>query len=225
MQSNFTQALRNNFLGTINVAEIANKNSVEKFINVSTDKAVRPNNFMGLSKLMAEEYLDYLNKKLKTNKFISVRFGNVINSSGSVIPLFIEQIKNQNKVLVRGKNTTRFFMSISEAVYLILKASNLNKYSKYILDMGEPIRIYDLAKKIIKILGKKENKSSIKNGVKVVFTSLKPGEKEHEELTTSKEPIRLKDKVIAVNETRLFADKDLIKIKDELTKNKKSSNK
>lgn len=222
LQSNFTQALKNNFLGTINVAEVANKNSVEKFINVSTDKAVKPNNFMGLSKLMAEEYLDYLNKKFKTNKFISVRFGNVINSSGSVIPLFIEQIKNQNKVLVRGKKTTRFFMSISEAVYLILKASKLNKHSKYILDMGEPIRIYDLAKKIIKILGKKENEALAKNGVKVVFTRLKPGEKEHEELTTSKELIRLKDKLIAVNETRLFADKDLIKLKDELIKKKKN---
>lgn len=113
-------------------------------------------------------------------------------------------------------------MSISEAVYLILKASKLNKHSKYILDMGEPIRIYDLAKKIIKILGKKENEALAKNGVKVVFTRLKPGEKEHEELTTSKELIRLKDKLIAVNETRLFADKDLIKLKDELIKKKKN---
>ena len=222
LQSNFNQALKNNFLGTINVAEIANKKSVEKFINVSTDKAVKPNNFMGLSKLMAEEYLDYLNKKFKTNKFISVRFGNVINSSGSVIPIFFEQIKNQNKVLVRGKNTTRFFMSISEAVYLILKASRLNNYSKYILNMGEPIRIYDLAKKVIKILGKKENQQPSKKGVKVLFTSLKSGEKEHEELTSSKELIKLKDKIIAVNETRLFTDKTLIKIKNEIIKNKKN---
>ena len=219
VQNNMREALINNFLGTSNIAEVSKKYNVKKFINVSTDKAVRPNNFMGLTKLMAEEYLEFLSDNKSLTKYINVRFGNVINSSGSVIPLFVEQINLYNKIFVRNKETTRYFMTISEAVYLILKASQSKlNFSKLILDMGKPIKILDLAIKIIYILGKKQKFQKTGSGVEIEIEQLKPGEKIHEELTTSKKLKYIGKKLIHVEEKRTFKNNEIFKIKKTIEK-------
>lgn len=183
LELNPDEAVNNNVFGTKNVAEAADKNNVEKFILISTDKAVNPKSIMGASKRIAELIINQIQRESKT-KFISVRFGNVLGSSGSVVPLFEKQIKSGGPITVTSPKATRFFMTIPEAVQLIIQASAMSKEGGkiYILDMGKQYKIIDLAKDLIKLMGLKPHKD-----IPIVFIGMRPGEKMHEELLTKEE--------------------------------------
>lgn len=178
MEKNPQQAINNNIDGTRIVAELATRFQLEKFVMVSTDKAVNPTNIMGATKRIAEMICQYYQSQTSITKFVIVRFGNVIGSSGSVIPLFLRQIKEGGPVTVTHPEVNRFFMSISEAAQLILQASVLGKGGEiFVLDMGSPVKILDLAKQLIILNGLQEGKD-----IEIVFTGLRPGEKLYEEI-------------------------------------------
>ncbi len=171
------EAVRTNVLGTYNVAKLADKYGVKKMLLVSTDKAVRPTNAMGATKRFAEMVIQYFAKKSKNTKYCAVRFGNVLGSNGSVIPLFTKQIEEGGPVTVTDPNIIRFFMTIPEAVGLILQSSIYADGGEiFILDMGEPVKIVDLAEKMIRQAGYTPGKE-----IKIVYTGLRPGEKLYEE--------------------------------------------
>jgi len=173
METNPIEAIKTNVLGTKNVADISFMNEVEKFIMVSTDKAVNPTNVMGATKRIAELYTQFLESKSSTN-FIITRFGNVLGSEGSVIPTFIKQIKNGGPVRVTHKEVIRYFMTIPEACQLVLQAGVLGKGGEvFLFDMGEPVSINSLAKNLIK---------HFKSDAKIEYIGLRPGEKLYEEL-------------------------------------------
>lgn len=181
------QAVKNNMFGTKVLAEAAVEHHVKKFIMVSTDKAVNPTNIMGATKRIAELFCQSYNKNAKT-AFITVRFGNVIGSTGSVIPLFKKQIKNGGPITVTHPDMTRYFMTIKEASQLILQAGAQGSGGEiFVLDMGQPVKIVDLANKLIKLSGKEAA------GVKIKFTGLRPGEKLYEELFYEKEQLLVTD--------------------------------
>lgn len=171
------QAITNNFFGTKTVAELASKYKAEKFILISTDKAVNPTNVMGSTKRMAEIFCQHFNADSQTN-FVTVRFGNVLGSAGSVIPLFKKQLKQGGPLTVTHPDITRYFMSIPEASQLVIQAGAMGEGGEiFVLDMGEPIKIKDLAERIISLTGKRPYKD-----VDITFTGLRPGEKLFEEL-------------------------------------------
>lgn len=171
------EAIRNNILGTKNVADMASKYNCNRFVLISTDKAVNPTNVLGATKRAGELYIELINKKSKTN-FITVRFGNVLDSDGSVIPLFREQIKSGGPITVTHPEVTRYFMTIREASQLILQASEMGDGGEiFVLDMGEPVKINYLAEQMIQLSGLVNNKD-----IKIEFTGLRPGEKMYEEL-------------------------------------------
>ncbi len=167
----------NNIKSTYLLSQLALDNNVQHFVLVSSDKAVRPSNYMGKSKLISEIIVNKIFQNTSTKSSI-VRFGNVLNSSGSVLEIFEKQVKNGGPLTVTGKDVTRFFMSIPEAAQLIIQSSAIeSKNNIFILEMGDAYNIYDLAKKIIKINGfqvKEDNKDS---GISIKITGLKPGEK------------------------------------------------
>lgn len=176
MENNPTESIRTNLLGTKIIADLAAKHNIQKFILVSTDKAVNPTNVMGASKRSAEMYCQALNQEHKT-KFIITRFGNVLGSNGSVIPLFKKQINSGGPVTVTHPDVTRFFMTIKEACQLVLEASSMGNGGEiYVFDMGESIKIIDLAKKMIQLAGLKIDKD-----IKIKIIGLRPGEKMFEE--------------------------------------------
>ena len=180
---NVSEAIINNAIGTYHLAQIAKEFRVKKFILVSTDKAVNPTNVMGASKHLAEIICRGLQLKSKTD-FVITRFGNVLGSSGSVIPKFREQIALGGPVTVTHPKMTRYFMSIPEAAQLVIQASLMGKGGQiYVLDMGEPVKIVDLAKDMIKLSGFDED------DIKIKFTGLRPGEKLYEELLSEGEVI------------------------------------
>lgn len=182
MEDNSEEAIKNNVLGTLNVAECADEFNSEKFVLISTDKAVNPTNIMGATKRMCEMIVQAMNKKSKTD-YVAVRFGNVLGSNGSVIPLFKKQIKNGGPVTLTHKEIIRYFMLIPEAAQLVLQAGAFAKGGEiFILDMGEPVKIYDLAKKLIKLSGFEPEKD-----IKIEITGLRPGEKLYEELLMNEE--------------------------------------
>lgn len=186
MQFNPIEAVKNNIFGTANVAEAALEIGVEKFINISTDKAADPTSVMGATKLLSEKVVRGFNARRKT-KFISVRFGNVLDSHGSVVPLFRKQIQQGGPVTVTDKNMTRFLMAIPEAVQLVLQASILGTGNEtFILDMGEPVRIDDLARLMIKLAGFVPDEE-----IKIKYIGVRPGEKLSEILTTATENMEL----------------------------------
>ncbi len=182
MEENPFEAFNTNILGTKNIADLAVKFGVHKFVMVSTDKAVNPTNVMGATKRVAEIYTQYLNEQQKT-KFITTRFGNVLGSNGSVIPLFKKQIENGGPVKVTHPEITRFFMTIPEACQLVLEAGTMGSGGEiFVFDMGKSIKIVDLAKKMIRLSGLVEGKD-----IEIKFTGLRPGEKLYEEVLSDKE--------------------------------------
>lgn len=181
MESNPIEAVKNNIYGTLNVAEAAKANHVGDFVMISTDKAVRPPNVMGATKRIAEMIVTGLNEPGQT-KFSAVRFGNVLGSRGSVIPVFREQIANGGPVTVTDFRMTRYFMTIPEASKLVVQAGALARGGEiFILDMGEPVKILDLAQKMIRLSGYDDNQIEIKE------TGIRPGEKLYEELLVDTE--------------------------------------
>ena len=182
MENSPLEAIKNNVFGTYNVVNCADKYKVDKFVLVSTDKAVNPTNIMGASKRMCEMIVQTKDKVSKTD-FVAVRFGNVLGSNGSVIPLFKKQIAKGGPVTVTHKEITRFFMTIPEAVQLILQAvTNASGGEIFVLDMGEPMKIYDLAVSLIKLMGYEPNVD-----IPIKITGLRPGEKLYEELLMAEE--------------------------------------
>ncbi len=185
VESNAVEGVYNNVIGTFNVALAAFNNAVENFVLISTDKAVRPTNVMGASKRMSELILQGLNAKNDSNTcFSMVRFGNVLDSAGSVVPLFRSQIQNGGPVTVTHRDVTRYFMSIPEAVQLVIQTGAMAKGGDvFVLDMGEPIRILDLAYRMINLSGLTPIDNANPEGdIKIKFTGLRPGEKLYEEL-------------------------------------------
>lgn len=180
MEDNEYESVRVNVIGTKNISDLSLKYKVKKFIYVSTDKAVNPTNVMGCCKRVSETYIKYLYHQSKTTEFITTRFGNVLGSSGSVIPAFIEAI-NQNKNLeITHKDITRYFMTIPEAAKLVLLSSCIcNGDQTVLFDMGDPVKIYDLGKNILKHLNRED--------LSLVIVGLRPGEKMYEELSYTHE--------------------------------------
>lgn len=174
----------NNVFGTLAAGHAAVKAGVETFVLISTDKAVRPTNVMGASKRMAELLLQAFATKYESTTFCMVRFGNVLGSSGSVVPLFRQQILSGGPVTVTHKDIIRYFMTIPEAAQLVLQASAIGEGGDvFILDMGEPVRIVNLARRLIRLMGSEvKDKTHPKGDVEIQFTGLRPGEKLYEEL-------------------------------------------
>jgi len=182
MENNPSEAIHTNILGTKHLVDLACQYQVEKFIFISTDKAVNPTNVMGASKRIAEMYAQFKNQSGST-KFITTRFGNVLGSNGSVIPLFQKQIENGGPVTVTDERITRFFMTIPEACQLVLEAFTMGEGGEiFVFDMGESIKIIDLAKKMIQLSGLELNKD-----ISIKITGMRPGEKLYEELLANEE--------------------------------------
>jgi FlaA1/EpsC-like NDP-sugar epimerase len=182
MENNPSESILTNILGTKNLADLSHEYKVERFVFVSTDKAVNPTNVMGASKRIAEIYIQSLGKKSNT-KFITTRFGNVLGSNGSVIPRFKKQIEQGGPITITHPDITRYFMTIPEASQLVLEASAIGKGGEiFVFDMGDSIKIVDLARKMILLLGMKEGKD-----ISIVYTGLRPGEKLYEELLANNE--------------------------------------
>jgi FlaA1/EpsC-like NDP-sugar epimerase len=182
MESNASEAVRNNVLATNALAEIAGKSGVDVFVMISSDKAVRPTSVMGASKRVAELVIQDLDRRFET-RYVAVRFGNVIGSTGSVIPIFREQIRRGGPVTVTHPDMVRYFMTIPEAAQLVLQAGTMGKGGEiFVLDMGQPVRILDLAQDTIALSGLRPYED-----IDIVFCGVRPGEKLCEELDMADE--------------------------------------
>jgi FlaA1/EpsC-like NDP-sugar epimerase len=230
VEYNNAEGVSNNIFGTLNCAQVAIDNGVETFVLISTDKAVRPTNTMGATKRFAEMILQALTFRIEQNSqrgaeegqygtcFSIVRFGNVLDSSGSVIPLFKEQIKGGGPVTVTDSEVQRYFMSIPEAVELVIQAGAMAKGGDvFVLDMGEPIRILDLAKKMIRLSGLQiKNKLNLDGDIEIKFTGLRPGEKLYEELLIGGNISKTDNPMIMRAQEEMLIWDDLKLIIDEL---------
>lgn len=185
MEYSPNEAVKNNCKGTLNMAKLSDKYGVKRFVLISTDKAVRPTNVMGATKRICEMIVQTYDKMSET-EFVAVRFGNVLGSNGSVIPLFLKQIEAGGPVTLTHREITRFFMTVSEAVSLVLKAGLMAKGGEiFVLDMGQPVKIYDLAVNLIKMKGYVPDRD-----IKIEIVGLRPGEKLYEELLMAEEGLQ-----------------------------------
>jgi len=218
VEFNNTEGVDNNIFGTLNCAQVAIESSVETFVLISTDKAVRPTNTMGATKRSAELVLQALAAKQSATKFTMVRFGNVLGSSGSVIPLFKQQIKAGGPVTVTDENMIRYFMTIPEAVELVIQAGAMGLGGDvFVLDMGKPVRIDDLAKKMIRLSGLEVKDETHPDGdIEVKYTGLRPGEKLYEELLIGDNVSETDNPLIMRAEEEMIAWDELSPILDEL---------
>jgi len=237
VEFNNTEGVRNNIFGTLNCAQVAIDNGVETFVLISTDKAVRPTNTMGATKRLAEMILQALTLRQNTSqhnpqdgaetspvgqssiRFSMVRFGNVLDSSGSVVPLFKEQIKAGGPITVTDVEILRYFMTIPEAVELVIQAGTMGEGGEvFVLDMGEPVRILDLAKKMIRLSGLEVKDEFNPDGdIEIEFTGLRPGEKLYEELLIGDNVSETDNPMIMRAEEEMLAWDDLKLIIDQLS--------
>jgi len=214
IENNPFEAISVNVGGTKNIADLSVKFGVEKFVMVSTDKAVNPTNVMGASKRLAEIYTQSLNNMPgRKTRFITTRFGNVLGSNGSVIPRFRTQIEKGGPLTVTHPEITRYFMTISEAVQLVLEAGTMGQGGEiYVFDMGKPVKIVDMARKMIQLAGLEEGKD-----IKIVYSGLRPGEKLYEELLASAElTLPTHHEKISIAKVRSYAYEEAGKAIEEL---------
>ena len=218
VEYNNSEGVLNNTFGTLIAAEVALAEKVETFVLISTDKAVRPTNTMGATKRIAELVLQALSKQESSTCFTMVRFGNVLDSSGSVIPLFKQQIKNGGPVTVTNANMVRYFMTIPEAVELVVQAGAMGKGGDvFVLDMGEPVRIYDLATKMIQLSGLQVlDEDNLDGDIEIKCIGLRPGEKLYEELLVGDNISQTDSLLIMRAEESMLDWEDLKPILDQL---------
>ena len=205
------ETIKNNICGTLNVCECADKYKVKRFVLISTDKAVNPTNIMGASKRVCEMIVQSINRKSET-EYVAVRFGNVLGSNGSVIPLFKKQIERGGPITLTHRDITRYFMTIPEAAQLVLEAGGFAKGGEiFVLDMGQPVRIYDLAVNLIEQSGYRVGKD-----IEIKITGLRPGEKLYEELLMSEEGLTatLNDKIFVARPSQY----EFEKVKEDINK-------
>ncbi|GAA4652889.1 hypothetical protein GCM10023142_00270 [Anaerocolumna aminovalerica] len=198
------EAIKNNIFGTYNVVQAANQWNVEKFVLISTDKAVNPTSMMGASKRMCEMIIQSM-KNISNSKYAAVRFGNVLGSSGSVIPLFKRQIEHGGPITITDKRVERYFMTVSEAVQLVLTAGTMASHSEiYVLDMGKPVNILKLAENLIRLLGYVPYSE-----IPIIEVGMRPGEKINEELFMQEELVMTENKKIFIEKQKSMSPEEI----------------
>jgi len=216
MECNLLEAVQNNVLGTHCVADCCGRYGARKMVLISTDKAVSPSSVMGATKWLCEEAVRSMGPAYPNTTYVTVRFGNVLGSRGSVVPIFHQAIMRRGPVCVTHPEMTRFFMSIPEAVQLVLQASAAGDSGElYVLDMGEPVKILDLACDMIRLCGYEPNVD-----IPIIFTGLRPGEKLHENLTTDDEIMEPspREGLFAVHRPQYFVSPEVKEITDRMRK-------
>ncbi len=218
VKGNNKSAITNNFFGTFNLCEIASDLEVDSFVLISSDKAVNPKNIMGASKRLAELSAQAFQSKTNNQTTFSiVRFGNVLNSSGSVVPLFWEQINSGGPVTVTHQEVNRYFMTIKEAASLVIQAGSIAEGGEvFLLDMGEPIKIKEIAERMIRLSGNSVSNEEDSNGIQIIYSGLREGEKLYEELLLSKDPKETVHKKIKKGNEKMYPLNQIRELKDQI---------